>query len=137
MKRDIRYCIAAILLSSFLAPLTASAAEEDGKLRIVVFGAHPDDAQHKAGGTTAKWAKLGHHVKLVSVTYGDIGHWQMTGAPLAQRRFAEVKKADAIIGAADGYLVSSHNRSEYAVESAKRRSWQQTVDVSRHSESVL
>jgi len=104
MKRDIRYCIAAILLSSFLAPLTASAAEEDGKLRIVVFGAHPDDAQYKAGGTTAKWAKLGHHVKLVSVTNGDIGHWQMTGAPLAQRRFAEVKKADAIIGAATEVL---------------------------------
>lgn len=104
MKRDIRYCIAAILLSSFFAPLTASAAEEDGKLRIVVFGAHPDDAQYKAGGTAAKWAKLGHHVKLVSVTNGDIGHWQMTGAPLAQRRLAEVKKADAIIGAATEVL---------------------------------
>jgi LmbE family N-acetylglucosaminyl deacetylase len=104
MKRDIRCCLTAILLSSLLAPLTASAAEEDGKLRIVVFGAHPDDAQYKAGGTAAKWAKLGHHVKLVSVTNGDIGHWQMAGAPLAQRRLAEVKKADAIIGAATEVL---------------------------------
>jgi len=93
------YSVAAILLGFLSAPMTASAAEEDGKLRIVVFGAHPDDAQYKAGGTAAKWAKLGHHVKLVSATNGDIGHWQTAGAPLAQRRLAEVKKADAIIGA--------------------------------------
>ena len=26
-----------------------------------------------------KWAKLGHHVKLVSATNGDIGHWQIGG----------------------------------------------------------
>lgn len=81
------------------APILASAVDQDDKLRIVVFGAHPDDAQYKAGGTAAKWAKLGHHVKLVSVTNGDIGHWQSAGGPLAQRRLAEVKKADAIIGA--------------------------------------
>jgi len=96
--------VAAILLGFLSAPMTASAAEEDGKLRIVVFGAHPDDAQYKAGGTAAKWAKLGHHVKLVSATNGDIGHWQTAGAPLAQRRLAEVKKADAIIGAATEVL---------------------------------
>jgi LmbE family N-acetylglucosaminyl deacetylase len=75
------------------------AQESDGKLRIVVFGAHPDDAQFKAGGTAAKWAKLGHHVKLCSVTNGDIGHWQSAGGPLAQRRLAEVRKADAVVGA--------------------------------------
>ena len=77
----------------------AAAEDADGKLRIVVFGGHPDDAQYKAGGTAAKWAKLGHHVKLVSATNGDIGHWQSAGGPLALRRLAEVKKADAIIGA--------------------------------------
>ena len=68
---------------------TPSLPSDDGKLRIVVFGAHPDDAEFKAGGTAAKWAKLGHHVKLCSVTNGDIGHWQMAGGPLAQRRAAE------------------------------------------------
>jgi LmbE family N-acetylglucosaminyl deacetylase len=90
------------------------AQESDDKLRIVVFGAHPDDAQFKAGGTAAKWAKLGHHVKLVSVTNGDIGHWQSAGGPLAQRRLAEVRKADAIVGATtevldihDGELIPS------------------------------
>jgi len=95
----------ALIACSCLGSAPAPAAEEsDGKLRIVVFGGHPDDAQYKAGGTAAKWAKLGHHVKLVSATNGDIGHWQSAGGPLAQRRLAEVKKADAIIGAATHVL---------------------------------
>ncbi|MDI1315200.1 PIG-L family deacetylase [Prosthecobacter sp.] len=62
----------------------------DGKLRIIVFGAHPDDAEYKTAGTAVKWARLGHHVKLVSVTNGDIGHWKEAGGPLAIRRAAEV-----------------------------------------------
>jgi len=71
---------------------------DDGKLRIIVFGAHPDDAEFKAGGTAAKWAELGHHVKLVSVINGDIGHWNMAGGPLAQRREAEVHAAAKVLG---------------------------------------
>ncbi|MBI1347761.1 PIG-L family deacetylase [bacterium] len=71
---------------------------DDGKLRIIVFGAHPDDAEFKAGGVAIKWAQLGHHVKLVSVTNGDIGHWQMAGGPLAQRRAAEVQAAAQVMG---------------------------------------
>lgn len=71
---------------------------DDGKLRIIVFGAHPDDAEFKAGGTAALWASQGHHVKLVSVTNGDIGHWQMAGGPLAQRRTAEVHACAKVLG---------------------------------------
>jgi LmbE family N-acetylglucosaminyl deacetylase len=76
----------------------------DGKLRIIVFGAHPDDAEFKAGGVAALWAKQGHHVKLVSVTNGDIGHWQMAGGPLAKRRTAEAKAADEKLGATSEVL---------------------------------
>lgn len=89
--------VVAALLGGLLSPPLHAA--ENGKLRIIVFGAHPDDAQYKAGGTAAKWIKAGHEVKLVSVTNGDIGHWQSAGGPLAQRRQAEVRKADAVIGA--------------------------------------
>lgn len=70
----------------------------DGKLRIIAFGAHPDDCELKAGGVAAKWAALGHHVKLVSVTNGDIGHWKSAGGPLALRRKAEVEQAARILG---------------------------------------
>jgi LmbE family N-acetylglucosaminyl deacetylase len=68
-------------------------AADDAKLRIIVFGAHPDDAEFKAAGSAILWARQGHHVKLVSVTNGDIGHWQIAGGPLAQRRNSEVQAA--------------------------------------------
>ena len=71
---------------------------DDGKLAVIVFGAHPDDAEIRAGGAGAMWSDLGHHVKLVSVTNGDIGHWQMAGGPLAARRNAEVQAAAKILG---------------------------------------
>ena len=77
----------AVFVLSVATPVPAQ--EEDGRLRILVFGAHPDDAEYKAGGTAVKWARLGHHVKLVSVTNGDIGHWREAGGPLALRRAAE------------------------------------------------
>ncbi|MFZ5833587.1 MAG: PIG-L deacetylase family protein [Planctomycetota bacterium] len=92
-------------LATFAVGLHASVAfaadkekADDGKLRIIAFGAHPDDCEFKVGGTAAKWAEQGHHVKLVSVTNGDIGHWQMAGGPLAQRRTAEVKEAAKRLG---------------------------------------
>ncbi len=70
----------------------------DGKLRIIAFGAHPDDCELKAGGVAAKWAALGHHVKFVSVTNGDIGHWKSAGGPLALQRKAEVEQCARILG---------------------------------------
>src|SRR5438067_4292900 len=72
---------------------------EDGKLRIIVFGAHPDDAEYRGAGVAMKWAKAGHHVKLVSATNGDIGHWQIAGGPLALRRTKEVQEVDRRLGA--------------------------------------
>ena len=54
---------------------------EDGKLRIICFGAHPDDCELQAGGTAAMYARQGHHVLFVSLTNGDIGHWKEAGGP--------------------------------------------------------
>ncbi|HUT95590.1 MAG TPA: PIG-L family deacetylase [Thermoguttaceae bacterium] len=94
--------VVAVMIAGWLA-LPAMAddpkpPEEEGKLRIIAFGAHPDDCEFKVGGTAAKWAALGHRVKLVSVTNGDIGHWRMAGGPLAQRRTAEVHEAAKRLG---------------------------------------
>ncbi len=79
-------------------PPTVPAAHEDGKLRIIAFGAHPDDCELKIGGAAMKWAALGHHVKFVSVTNGDIGHQVLSGGPLARRRKAEVEEVARIYG---------------------------------------
>lgn len=67
-------------------------------LRIIAFGAHPDDCEYVVGGTAAKWAAKGHAVKFVSCTNGDVGHTQMAGGPLARRRLAEVRKCAEILG---------------------------------------
>ena len=40
----------------------------------------------------------GHHVKLVSVTNGDIGHWAMAGGALARRRSAESAEVAKTLG---------------------------------------
>ena len=81
------------------APVPVPAeAPQDGKLRIIAFGAHPDDCELREGGVAAKWATMGHKVKFVSLTNGDIGHWNMAGGPLAQRRTAEVQRCAKILG---------------------------------------
>src|SRR5215212_9926546 len=67
-------------------------------LRVICFGAHPDDCEIQAGGTAALWAAKGHKVKFVSVTNGDIGHWREAGGPLAKRRKLEVEEAAKILG---------------------------------------
>ena len=71
---------------------------KNGKLCIIAFGAHPDDCEIRAGGVAAMWAAQGHHVKFVSTTNGDIGHWKMAGGQLAQRRTREVQQAAKVLG---------------------------------------
>ncbi len=75
-------------------------------LRILVLGAHPDDADYKAGGTAALWRRLGHEVKLVSVTNGGAGHQSLRGEALVARRRAEAQAAGAVIGASYDVLDS-------------------------------
>lgn len=89
--------IAAIAIVGLCGSVTPSAAQET-KLRIIAFGAHPDDNELRLAGTAAKWAALGHHVKFVSVTNGDIGHWREAGGPLARRRTQEVQQAAKLLG---------------------------------------
>ncbi|MFN7937296.1 MAG: PIG-L family deacetylase [Bryobacteraceae bacterium] len=76
----------------------AQAPANDGKLRVIIFGAHPDDAEYRGAGVAMKWAKAGHHVKLVSATNGDIGHWESAGGPLALRRKKEVVEVARRLG---------------------------------------
>jgi LmbE family N-acetylglucosaminyl deacetylase len=93
------------------APMDGVAQEP---LRIIAFGAHPDDCDIRAGGTAAKWAALGHKVRFVAVTNGDAGHHEQGGGQLAMRRRAEAIEAGRRIGVEyvvldnhDGELVPS------------------------------
>lgn len=86
----------ALVLTIYL-PFQGYSAEQR-PLRIIAFGAHPDDCELKVGGAAALWAAKGHKVKFVSVTNGDIGHAKEAGGPLARRRTEEVKRAAKILG---------------------------------------
>ena len=79
------------------APAIAG-AQTNRPLRIIAFGAHPDDNELKAAGVAAMWAAQGHAVKFVAMTNGDIGHFEMAGGPLARRRKAEVEECARILG---------------------------------------
>jgi LmbE family N-acetylglucosaminyl deacetylase len=68
------------------------------KIRVIAFGAHPDDCDIRSAGTAALFAQMGHAVKFVSVTNGDAGHQTMRGAALAERRAAEAKESARRLG---------------------------------------
>jgi N-acetylglucosamine malate deacetylase 1 len=68
-------------------------------LRLLIIGAHPDDADYAAGGTAALYRAGGHTVKMVSLTNSDAGHHVLPGPELARRRRAEAAAAGAVIGA--------------------------------------
>jgi LmbE family N-acetylglucosaminyl deacetylase len=73
-------------------------AAQTPKLRVIAFGAHPDDCDIRASGTAALFAAGGHAVKFVAVTNGDVGHQTMTGTALAARRLAEAKESARRLG---------------------------------------
>lgn len=70
-------------------PGFANIAPKD--LRVMVIGAHPDDADLTCGCTAMYFAKKGARVKFVSVTNGDKGHLTMTPPELARRRKKETE----------------------------------------------
>jgi LmbE family N-acetylglucosaminyl deacetylase len=73
-------------------------AQDSSKIRIIMFGAHPDDCDQGSGGTAALFSQIGYAVKFVSVTNGDAGHQTMKGKELAKRRFAEAQEAGKRLG---------------------------------------
>jgi len=86
------------VLLVLLASTSPLMAQDYSKLRVIAFGAHPDDCDQRAGGIAAKYAAAGHLVKFVSVTNGDAGHHEQGGGMLAKRRRAEAMEAGRRIG---------------------------------------
>lgn len=86
------------------------------KLDILVFGAHPDDAELGAGATIAKEVSKGKRVGIVDLTRGELG---TRGS--AEIRDQEAAKAAEILGVAvrenmefaDGFFV---NDKEHQLE---------------------
>lgn len=99
--------LAALGLALLAVAGVASAA--DPPLRIIVFGAHPDDCDLDAGGTAIRWAQKGHAVKFVSLTNGDAGHQSEGGGALAKRRRLEAQEAGRRFGIAEYEVLDNHD----------------------------
>jgi len=95
--------------TAFLSAQQFQPATTDGKLRVIVFGAHPDDCEGSAGGVASKYSKLGHHVKFVALTTGDNGHPTMGGGALATRRRAESAEAGRRLGVETYEVLENHS----------------------------
>src|SRR6185503_5031475 len=101
-------------------------------LRIIAFGAHPDDVELKAGGVATLWAARGHKVKFVAMTNGDVGHFESSGGALANRRLAEVRECAKIFGIETEVIDIHDGELEPTLENRKTvarliRDWQADV----------
>lgn len=79
--------------------------------RILVLGAHPDDAEFFAGGFLSAHSDAGSAISIISVTNGQSGHHRMPSDQLVQRRRREAAASGAMLRATyatwdfpDGYL---------------------------------
>lgn len=68
-------------------------------LRLLIIGAHPDDAEFHAGGLATVYRQQDHVVKMVSVTDGRAGHHRYQPDTLAEVRRQEALAAGRVIGA--------------------------------------
>jgi LmbE family N-acetylglucosaminyl deacetylase len=101
MKIKLMFLVCSLLCTNLLS------AQE--RLNIIAIGAHPDDCDHKFGGTAALFAKMGHNVKFLALTSGDAGHQSQGGGALANRRRAEAKEAAKRLGIAEYETLDNHD----------------------------
>ena len=93
-------------IRQFVASCPPSSSEygsrRPGPPRVMIIGAHPDDADILCGGTAVKLMSRGFKVKFVSVTDGRMGHHRLSPDETARTRRAETLEAARRFGL-DGY----------------------------------
>ena len=85
-----------LLVILFLSLSLTRAAEPP--VRVIIFGAHPDDCEWTCGGISALFSQMGHKVKFVSLTNGNKGHHLMKPDELAARRAKEAQDVARMLG---------------------------------------
>ncbi|HMI52714.1 MAG TPA: PIG-L family deacetylase [Candidatus Saccharimonadales bacterium] len=127
-----RFSVALLLVLATVATPALDAQQKS--IRVIAFGAHPDDCDLGAGGLAAKYAAAGYKVKFVSLTNGDAGHQSMGGSELASRRRAEATEAGRRIGIEyevldnhDGQLLPTLQVREQVIREI--RQWQADIVI--------
>lgn len=88
--------------------------------RVLVIGAHPDDAEIKAGGLAAHHVAAGNAVTFVSLTDGSAGHHELGRDALARRRAAEAEAAATVLGIENRVLDIPDGELRPTLESRQR-----------------
>lgn len=94
-----------------LACAGTEGARQDRKLRIVVFGGHPDDPETGAGGLVAVLGRQGHEIILA---YGTSfrGTRKIKGEPEGPVRQREAAAACKVLGATPHFFPYAHEKLE-------------------------
>ncbi len=68
-------------------------------MRVLAFGAHPDDIEFRMAGTLAKMAARGDEIYMCVATNGNIGSYNMSKEEIAAMRRKEAQNSCDVIGA--------------------------------------
>ena len=100
-----------IVLSASFKPLSSAGepGHPDKKLKVVVFGGHPDDPESGAGGLIATLTRQGHEVICA---YGTAfrGGRRFFDRPEAEVRRAEATAACNVLGAVPKFFPYAHEK---------------------------
>ncbi len=101
--------ISILLLACFLCTTALAQESPKEKLRVVVFGAHPDDPESGCGGLIALLSQAGHDVRAAYATcFRD--DRKIGGEPEAVVRRREATAACKILGATPKFFDFAHEK---------------------------
>lgn len=108
------------LLLAWASPRTTLYAADvpTKKLRVVIFGGHPDDPETGAGGLIATLAQAGHEV-VVGYATSFRGDRLLGGEPEAVVRQREARAACKVMGATPKFFPFAHEKLEADPEAIK------------------
>jgi LmbE family N-acetylglucosaminyl deacetylase len=89
-------------------------------IRVIMFGAHPDDCEINAGGTAAVFARMGHKVKFVSLTNGNKGHHLLKPEEILAKREKEMQEVARVLNIEYDYIDNNDGELMPTVENRKK-----------------
>ena len=97
-------------------------------MRVLAFGAHPDDIEFRMAGTLLKMKKRGDEIFMCVVTNGNIGSYQKSKDEIAAMRKKEAQNSADLIGAE---LIWMDEPDEFLFDNERTRL--KFIEVVRHA----
>jgi len=97
-------------------------------MRVLAFGAHPDDIEFRMAGTLLKMKKRGDEIFMCVTTNGEIGSYRHTKAEIAEIRKKEAQASADVIGAE---LIWMGERDEFLFDNEPTR--MKFIETVRHA----